>query len=114
MSTHIAPPCPVCGMENTYPDGDHFICPDCSHECSAIAYKEESEETRVHKDVNGNVLSDGDTVTLIKDLKVKGLSLVIKGGTKIKNIRLVDGDHDIDCKVDGQSMLLKSKFLKKA
>jgi protein PhnA len=113
MSTLIAPPCPVCGMENTYPDGDHFICPDCSHECSAIASKEESEEIRVHKDAHGNVLNDGDTVTLIKDLKVKGSSLVIKGGTKIKNIRLVDGDHDIDCKVDGQSMLLKSEFMKK-
>jgi protein PhnA len=93
-------------MENTYPDRNHFICPDCSHEWSAIASKEESEEIRVHKDAHGNVLNDGDTVTLIKDLKVKG-------GTKIKNIRLVDGDHDIDCKVDGQSMLLKSEFMKK-
>ncbi len=98
-------------MENTYPDGGHFICPDCSHEWSAIASKKESEEIRVHKDAQGNVLNDGDTVTLIKDLKVKGSSLVIKGGTKIKNIRLVDGDHDIDCKVDSQSMLLKSEFM---
>jgi protein PhnA len=113
MSTLIAPACPVCGMENTYPDRNHFICPDCIHEWSAIAFKEESEETTVHKDAHGNVLNDGDTVTLIKDLKVKGSSLVIKGGTKIKNIRLVDGDHDIDCKVDGQSMLLKSEFMKK-
>ena len=86
MTNITIPACPICGMENTYPDGDNFICPDCSH----------------------------DTVTLIKDLKVKGSSLVIKGGTKIKNIRLVDGDHDIDCKVDGQSMLLKSEFMKKA
>jgi protein PhnA len=104
-------------MENTYPDGNHFICPDCSHEWSATTTKEEkeeNEETKVHKDAHGNVLSDGDTVTLIKDLKVKGSSLMIKGGTKIKNIRLVDGDHDIDCKVDGQSMLLKSEFMKKA
>ena len=100
-------------MENTYPDGDNLICPDCSHEWSTIVPKEESEEIRVHKDAHGNVLSDGDTITLIKDLKVKGSSLVIKGGTKIKNIRLVDGDHDIDCKVDGQSMLLKSEFMKK-
>ncbi len=92
-------------MENTYPDGIQFICPDCTHEWSAI--------TSIHKDAHGNVLSDGDTVTLIKDLKVKGSSLVIKSGTKIKNIRLVDGDHDIDCKVDGQSMLLKSEFMKK-
>jgi protein PhnA len=91
-------------MKNTYPDGDHFICPDCSHEWSAIASKEESKETRIHKDAYGNVLNDGDTVTLIKDLKVKNSSLVIKGGTKITNIRLVDG----------QSILLKSEFMKKA
>ncbi len=113
MSTLSTPPCPVCGMENTYPDGIQFICPDCTHEWSAITSTEEVEETRIHKDAHGNVLSDGDTVTLIKDLKVKGSSLVIKSGTKIKNIRLVDGDHDIDCKVDGQSMLLKSEFMKK-
>ncbi len=114
MSVLTAPTCPVCGMENTYPDGNHFICPDCYHEWSVITSTEEIEETRVHKDAHGNVLSDGDTVTLIKDLKVKGSSLVIKGGTKIKNIRLVDGDHDIDCKFDGQSMLLKSEFIKKS
>ena len=113
MPNNTIPPCPLCGMENTYPEGNHFICPDCSHEWSARASKEESEEIRIHKDAHGNLLSDGDTVTLIKDLKVKGSSLVIKGGTKIKNIRLVDGDHDIDCKVDGQSMLLKSEFMKK-
>jgi protein PhnA len=100
-------------MENTYPDGIQFICSDCTHEWSAITSAEQVEETRVHKDAHGNVLNDGDTVTLIKDLKVKGSSLVIKGGTKIKNIRLVDGEHDIDCKVDGQSMLLKSEFMKK-
>ncbi len=113
MSTLIAPPSPVCDMENTYPDSNHFICPDCSHEWSAIASKEESEETRVHKDAYGNFLNDGDTVTLIKDLKVKGSSLVIKSGAKVKNIRLIDGDHDIACKVDGQSILLKSEFMKK-
>lgn len=101
-------------MENTYPDGDNLICPDCSHEWSANAKQEEDEEQRVHKDAHGNILNNGDTVTLIKDLKVKGSSLVIKGGTKIKNIRLVDCDHDIDCKVDGQSMLLKSEFMKKS
>ncbi len=99
-------------MDNTYPDGENFICPDCSHEWSVTA-SVEVEEKRIHKDAHGNVLNDGDTVTLIKDLKVKGSSLVIKGGTKIKNIRLVDGDHDIDCKVDGQNMLLKSEFMKK-
>ena len=113
MTTHIIPACPVCGMENTYLDGENLICPDCSHEWSATASQEEVEEKRVHKDAHGNILNDGDTVTLIKDLKVKGSSLVIKGGTKIKNIRLIDGDHDIDCKVDGQNMLLKSEFMKK-
>jgi protein PhnA len=113
MTTNTIPSCPVCGMDNTYPDGENFICPDCSHEWSATA-SVEVEEKRIHKDAHGNLLNDGDTVTLIKDLKVKGSSLVIKGGTKIKNIRLVDGDHGIDCKVDGQSMLLKSEFMKKA
>ncbi len=115
MSTLIAPACPVCGMENTYPDGNHFICPDCTHEWSAATSStEEVEETRVHKDAHGNFLNDGDTVTLIKDLKVKGSSLVIKSGAKVRNIRLIDGDHDIACKVDGQSMVLKSEFMKKA
>lgn len=113
MTTTTIPACPVCGMNNTYPDEDHFICPDCTHEWSLTATPETVEEKRIHKDAHGNVLNNGDTVTLIKDLKVKGSSLVIKGGTKIKNIRLVDGDHDIDCKVDGQSMLLKSEFMKK-
>ncbi len=112
MPTNTIPSCPVCGMDNTYPDGENFICPDCSHEWSTTT-SVEVEEKRIHKDAHGNVLNDGDTVTLIKDLKVKGSSLVIKGGTKIKNIRLVDGDHDIDCKVDGQNMLLKSEFMKK-
>jgi protein PhnA len=113
MTTSTIPECPVCGMNNTYPDGDNFICPDCAHEWPAVAAELEAEVAQVHKDAHGNILNDGDTVTLIKDLKVKGSSLVIKGGTKIKNIRLVDGDHDIDCKVDGQNMLLKSEFMKK-
>ena len=113
MTINTIPACPVCGMENTYQDGGNFICPDCTHEWPAAA-QEDAEEKRIHKDAHGNILNDGDTVTLIKDLKVKGSSLVIKGGTKIKNIRLVDGDHDIDCKVDGQSMLLKSEFMKKS
>jgi protein PhnA len=113
MTTQFIPACPVCGMENTYPDSDNFICPDCSHEWSQLAKQDKEQERRVHKDVNGNELNDGDTVTLIKDLKVKGSSLVIKGGTNIKNIRLVGGEHDIDCKVDGQSILLKSEFMKK-
>jgi protein PhnA len=114
MPNNSIPACPICAMENTYPDGENFICPDCSHEWSLNTPSIEVEEKRIHKDAHGNILNDGDTVTLIKDLKVKGSSLVIKGGTKIKNIRLVYGDHDIDCKVDGQSMMLKSEFMKKA
>ena len=110
MST--LPHCPQCNSEYTYEDGSLLICSECAHEWDPSATVEETQ--KVWKDAHGNVLNDGDTVTLIKDLKVKGSSLVIKGGTKIKNIRLVDGDHDIDCKVDGQSMLLKSEFMKKA
>jgi len=87
MTTNIIPSCPVCGMENTYPDGNNFICPDCSHEWSQIAKQDELQEQRVHKDAHGTILNDGDTVTLIKDLKVKGSSLVIKGGTKIKKVK---------------------------
>jgi protein PhnA len=104
---------PVCGIENTYPDGENFICLDCSHEWSTNTQSNKVEEKRIHKDARDNILSDGDTITFIKDLIVKGSSLVIKDGTKIKNIRLVDGDYDIDCKVDGQSMLLKSQYMKK-
>ena len=107
------PNCPQCGEPNTYPDGDNIICADCGHEFSATAV-ESSDEQRVVKDSNGNVLVNGDSVILIKDLKVKGSSIVIKKGTKVKSIRIVDGDHDIDCKVDGVAMSLKSEFLKKA
>lgn len=114
MTTPSIPSCPACDLANTYPDGENFICPDCSLEWSQIAKQNEAEARRVHKDAHGNVLNDGDTVILIKDLKIKASSLVIKGGPKIKNIRLVDGDHNIDCKVNGQSMLLKSAFMKKA
>ena len=90
-----------------------FVCPECGHEWSASAPA--SEVARVYKDANGNVLQDGDTVTVIKDLKLKGSSLVVKVGTKVRNIRLVDGDHDIDCKVDGIGQMgLKSEFVKKA
>ena len=106
--------CPVCGMNNTYPDDDYFICPDCSHEWLIASIPEITDEARIHKDAHGNILNQGDSVTLIKDLKVKGSSWIIKGGTKIKNIRLVDGDHDVDCKIDGQNVLLKSEFMKKA
>ena len=108
------PPCPQCQSEFTYEDGAMLMCPECGHEWSASEVATE-EAVRVIKDANGNELRDGDTVTVIKDLKVKGSSLVVKVGTKVKNIRLVDGDHDIDCKIDGVgAMGLKSEFVKKA
>jgi protein PhnA len=92
-----------------------FVCPECAHEWSKAAVAESNDEARVIKDAHGNALQDGDTVTVIKDLKVKGSSLVVKVGTKVKNIRLVDGDHNIDCKIDGIGpMKLKSEFVKKA
>ncbi len=91
-----------------------LVCPECAHEWSAMAGQSDSQESGI-VDANGNVLSDGDTVTVIKDLKVKGSSSVVKVGTKVKNIRLVGGDHDIDCKIDGiGAMKLKSQFVKKA
>ena len=111
MST--LPPCPKCSSEYTYEDGTQLVCPECAHEWSADA-PQAGEEERVIKDSVGNQLQDGDSVTVIKDLKVKGSSLVVKVGTKVKNIRLVDGDHDIDCKIDGiGAMKLKSEFVKK-
>ena len=107
------PNCPKCNSEYTYEDGQLLVCPECAHEWSPEVAGEVSDE-RVIKDANGNVLQDGDTVTVIKDLKVKGSSSVIKIGTKVKNIRLIDGDHDIDCKIDGfGAMKLKSQFVKK-
>jgi protein PhnA len=110
------PKCPQCSSEFTYEDGDMYVCPECAHEWSKNASTADSaEQQRVIKDANGNVLVDGDTVTVIKDLKVKGSSLVVKVGTKVKNIRLVDGDHDIDCRIDGIGQMgLKSEFVKKA
>ena len=109
------PPCPQCGSEFTYEDGAMLVCPECAHEWSASAAAEGGEAARVVKDAHGNVLQDGDSVTVIKDLKVKGSSSVVKVGTKVKNIRLVDGDHDIDCRIDGfGAMQLKSEFVKKA
>jgi protein PhnA len=108
------PKCPKCNSEYTYEDGNMFVCPECAHEWSKDAPAAASEEARVIKDSVGNVLADGDTITVIKDLKVKGSSAVVKVGTKVKNIRLVDGDHDIDCKIDGIGpMSLKSEFVKK-
>ncbi|MDN4606286.1 zinc ribbon domain-containing protein YjdM [Sporosarcina highlanderae] len=107
------PNCPKCNSEYTYEDGNLFVCPECAHEWTLESQEAESEEA-VIKDANGNVLSDGDTITVIKDLKVKGSSSVVKQGTKVKNIKLVDGDHDIDCKIDGfGAMKLKSEFVKK-
>lgn len=108
------PNCPKCGSEYTYNDGSQYVCPECAHEWSIEAQADTESDDRVIKDANGNVLQDGDTVTVIKDLKVKGSSLVVKVGTKVKGIRLVDGDHDIDCKIDGiGAMKLKSEFVKK-
>lgn len=108
------PNCPQCNSEYTYIDGSMYICPECGHEWSQDSEDSSGNEDRKIKDANGNVLQDGDTISVIKDLKVKGSSLVVKVGTKVKNIRLVEGDHDIDCKIDGiGAMKLKSEFVKK-
>lgn len=108
------PPCPQCQSEYTYEDGILYICPECSHEWSPQDAVTAEPEERVYRDSAGNVLEDGDTVTVIKDLKPKGSSGTIKMGTKVKNIRLVDSDHDIACKIDGfGAMSLKSEFVKK-
>ncbi len=115
------PKCPKCDADFTYMDGVLLVCPSCSHEWTPARPEaedqvevEEAEDTAV-RDANGTVLQTGDTVIVIKDLKVKGSSLVVKGGTKVKNIRLVDGDHDIDCKIEGiGAMQLKSEFVRKA
>jgi len=93
------PTCPKCNSEYTYEDGSLFVCPECAHEWTLELETENSEDKKIIKDANGNILNDGDSVTVIKDLKVKGTSLVVKIGTKVKNIRLIDGDHDIDCKI---------------
>lgn len=112
MST--APACSQCAMENTYPDGDNLVCADCGHEWPLAASAEtDDSEDAVVKDANGNVLSNGDAVVLIKDLKVKGSSTTLKMGTKVKSIRLVGGDHEVDCKMDAGSFMLKACFLKK-
>jgi len=109
------PNCPKCNSEYTYEDGVIFVCPECSHEWAQGAGDPITESAKIFKDANGNILQDGDTVTVIKELKIKGSSLAVKVGTKVKNIRLVDGDHDIDCKIDGiGAMKLKSQFVKKA
>jgi protein PhnA len=120
------PPCPKCASAYTYSDGHQFVCPECAHEWPLEAPADSpadatatstatSTAERVWRDANGNVLVDGDSVTVIKDLKIKGSSSVVKVGTKVKNIRLVDGDHDIDCKIDGVgAMKLKSEFVRKS
>lgn len=108
------PKCPKCSSNLTYQNQLLYVCPECAHEWSMEAEVTPTEEIRVIKDASGNILKDGDSVTVIKDLKVKGSSLVVKVGTKAKNIRLVEGDHDIDCKIDGiGAMQLKSQFVRK-
>ena len=108
------PNCPECNSEYTYEDGNMLVCPMCAHEWSATENTAEETDALVVRDANGNLLQDGDTITIIKDLKVKGSSQPLKMGTRVKNIRLVEGDHNIDCKIDGfGGMKLKSEFVKK-
>ncbi len=107
------PPCPKCKSNFVYEDSEHYICPECGHEWATTDIPVESDVIVV-KDAHGNQLQDGDSVTLIKDLKVKGSSSVVKIGTKVKIIRLVEGDHNIDCRIEGIGpMMLKSEFVKK-
>jgi protein PhnA len=114
MTTNI-PACSQCGMPNTYPDGNLFICADCGHEWPMQqASTENDDQDSVIRDANGNILADGDSVVVIKDLKVKGSSTTLKMGTRIKSIRLVGGDHEVDCKTDLGQFMLKACFLKKA
>jgi protein PhnA len=108
------PPCPACGSDLAYEDGSMLVCPECAHEW-APGDATGGGETRVHRDAVGNILADGDSVTVIKDLKVKGAGSALKAGTKVRNIRLVDEGHDIDCRIDGFGpMKLKSEFVRKA
>lgn len=110
------PPCPKCKSQYTYESDGLFICPECFHEWSAATVEaEQPEAASAIKDANGNILNDGDTVIVIKDLPVKGSSKPVKAGTKVKNIKLTEGDHNISCKIDGfGSMGLKSEFVRKA
>ena len=109
------PPCPKCNSEYTYEDGANLVCPECAHEWNPVEAAAASDEDKlIVKDANGTLLADGDSVTIIKSLKVKGASSMLKIGTKVKNIRLCEGDHNIDCKIDGfGAMKLKSEFVKK-
>ncbi len=113
MEENTNPNCPKCSSAYVYEDGALFVCPECFHEWSKDQSQEQEEGALVVKDSNGNLLEDGDTVILIKDLKLKGSSTVLKKGAKAKGIRLVDGDHEIDCKVDGMKIMLKACFVKK-
>jgi len=109
------PKCPKCSSEYTYEDGNLLICPECAHEWVKESGEATTDQKREVRDSNGNVLQDGDSVVVIKDLKIKGSSSVVKVGTKVKGIRIIDGDHDIDCKITGiGAMQLKSEFVKKA
>jgi protein PhnA len=123
MPNSAIPACPQCGLENTYPDGGNYVCPDCTHEWPMQTSGDEENEDGAQgttdgivRDSNGNPLADGDAVILIKDLKVKGSSIVLKKGTKVKSIRLPQdaGDHEVDCKTDQGGFMLKACFLKKA
>jgi protein PhnA len=119
VSESALPPCPKCQSTFTYEDGPLLVCPECAHEWSPVATSAATEGDEsaapVVRDAHGTILRDGDTVTIIKDLKVKGASSALKVGTRVKNIKLVEGDHDIDCRIDGfGAMQLKSEFVKKA
>jgi protein PhnA len=108
------PACPQCTLENTYPDGANYVCADCGYEWPMESAENPDEDAgSVIRDANGNALADGDSVVLIKDLKVKGSSITLKMGTKVKSIRLVGGDHEVDCKMDNGNFMLKACFLKK-
>ena len=108
------PACPQCACEHTYRDGAHYICPECGHEWPAVAHAQADQDGPAQvKDAHGKVLSDGDAVVLIKDLKVKGSSITLKVGTKVKSIRLAGGDHAVDCKMEAGSFMLKAGYLKK-
>lgn len=110
----MLPKCPLCSSEYTYEDAEMYVCPECAHEWAKTA-AEQTDTGSVVRDAFGNILNDGDSVTVIKDLKIKGSSSVVKVGTRVKNIRIISGDHDIDCKIDGiGAMQLKSGFVKKA
>ena len=111
--TMIISVCSECGMGNTYQYSDNFVCADCGHEWPVTQSTEGIDAEPTIKDSNGNILSDGDAVVIIKDLKVKGSSITLKMGTKVKSIRLVDGDHEVDCKTDMGQFMLKACFLKK-